>query len=234
MAEYLQHFVHLTARYEDETYPAAAAAPGARRVWFPTAACDPAKGTLGSGAILWEGEAAATTAAAVANDGGASLGPAAAAADKRRRESDAAAGGGGLDGRRTVAEWVGPAGVRRIEAWRGTQSCELCKDVRPRPAPLSLSLCSSACTDDPACPPAPPDQDFAEFRRTTTLSFDLPHQLARLRSARSIPEREAVAIFHAFAAEVRSYEQVVEVRRPFATPCLARPVRSPRALDLAH
>ena len=56
-------------------------------------------------------------------------------------------------------------------------------------------------------------QDFAEHQRTTKLSFDLPHQLALLRSTRPIPEREAVAIFRTFATEVRTFDQVVEVGR---------------------
>jgi hypothetical protein len=127
VAEYLLHFVRLAARYEDETY--ASLTQG--RVWYPTATADPSRGKLGAGAVLWEFEVAG-------GDVGPSLGSVnsaaattiTAAGEKKRRESDVAGGGGqGSDGRKTVAEWIGPAGIKRIETWRRSQSYELWKEV---------------------------------------------------------------------------------------------------------
>ena len=42
--------------------------------------------------------------------------------------------------------------------------------------------------------------------------FDLSHQLARLRYAKSITDREAEAIFRAITENLHTYDQVTEVR----------------------
>lgn len=203
MAEYLLHFLRLAARYEDETYLSLPQG----RIWYPTAPADLSRGRLSAGAVLWEFEVAGGDAAPSSSYvNGTAATTVTAAGEKKRRESDVAGSGGlGPDGRRTVAEWIGPAGIKRIEAWRRTQSYELWKEVRSRRVCLSFE--GSRLT----CPRLTLLQDFAEHQRTTKLSFDLPHQLARLRSTRPIPEREAVAIFRTFATEVQTYDQVVEV-----------------------
>lgn len=114
MADYVLQFVRLTARYEEEVYPSATNA----RIWYPAAPCDVVRGRLGSGAILAEGEPMLGD-LVVGTGGG----------DKKRRESDAASALS--ETKRTVSEWLGPAGVKRIEAWRGTDSYQLWKEVRP-------------------------------------------------------------------------------------------------------
>lgn len=119
-------------------------------------------------------------------------------AAKSRRESDgpstpgnasgALGGGFGPAGlpwpaseRRHVRELVGLNGVKRIEGWRSSKSYELWRE------------------------------DFQHHLRTREIQFDLPHQLARLRGARSIPDEEIKAIFAALAESVVTYEAACEV-----------------------
>lgn len=130
MTEYLLHFVRLVARYEDETYPSLPQG----RLWYPTAVADVSPGKLGAGAILWEFELVGREAApSLASGNGSVAGTTPATGEKKRRESDIVSGGSGpgSEGKRTVADWVGPAGIKRIEAWRRTQSYEFWKEVRP-------------------------------------------------------------------------------------------------------
>ncbi|CED83201.1 Arf3-interacting protein 1, N-terminal domain [Phaffia rhodozyma] len=173
-AEYIHRFIRLASRYEEETYAPSSGA----RIWYPSVPCDPLKGRLGSGAILWEGESSASHPDLGYHTGGlASSTITAATVTGKKRES----GGVGAAERRMVKTFVGIHGVRRIEGWRATKSYELWK------------------------------QDFDQHVSSSTLQFDLNHQLSRLRNARSMSTGEAELIFRSLGENVKTYDQVVEV-----------------------
>ena len=54
-------------------------------------------------------------------------------------------------------------------------------------------------------------KDWANAQKISIFNFDLPHQIARFRYGKKMPDSEAEAIFLTLARTVRSYEQVVEV-----------------------
>ena len=81
-------------------------------------------------------------------------------------------------------------------------------------------------------------QDIKHSLATKPIQgFDLLHQLARLRYAKSISDREAEAIFRALAENLYTYDHVTEVRsccvprdKTLTTPSSAiAPVLSPAA-----
>lgn len=59
-------------------------------------------------------------------------------------------------------------------------------------------------------------QDWAKtLKERAVEGFDLQHQIARLRIGKNMSDGEAGAIFAALAEGVRSYDQVVEVSKPY-------------------
>lgn len=56
-------------------------------------------------------------------------------------------------------------------------------------------------------------QDYAKYRAACSVKgFDLIHQLMRFRYAKNMSDAEALAIAKALSENVKSYDQVIEVR----------------------
>lgn len=147
--DYLQRFIRLTSRYEEETY--GPPSPSGLRTWYPTLPCDPKRGRLGSGAVLWDGELW------LGGEGN---------TEGRRRESEGAGSGfvalglGTANGeRRTVKEFVGGNGVRRMEGWRASKSYELWREVSLTFYSTTIVLCDEK-----------PRTDMLTFVRTLRTS----------------------------------------------------------------